>query len=50
LELHCLYNEDDRAYKEERRRFDARFAAFAYLSYLEKVREKIRLKELRLVK
>jgi len=49
LELHRLRDEDDRAREEERRRFDARLAASARLSRLEKVHEKIRSKELRLV-
>jgi len=50
LELYCLHNKDNRAREEEHRRFDARLAASAYLSYLKKVYKKIHLKELRLVK
>jgi len=50
LELHHLYNKDDRAYKEERRHFNAYFAVFTYLFYLKKVYKKIYLKELYLVK
>jgi len=50
LELHCLYDKDDRAYKKEHRYFDARLAASTYLSYLKRVCKKIRLKELHLIK
>jgi len=50
LELHCLCDKDNRAYKKERRCFNACLAASAYLSCLKKVCEKICLKELYLVK
>jgi len=50
LELRCLCDEDNCAYKEERHYFNACLAAFAYLSYLKKVYKKIYLKEFRLVK
>jgi len=50
LELRYLRDKDDHARKEERRHFDARLAASAYLSYLKKVYKKIHLKELCLVK
>jgi len=48
--LQRLYNKDDRAYKAERRHFNARLAASAYLFHLKRVYKKIRLKELCLVK
>jgi len=50
LELYYLCNKDNRAYKKERRRFDARLVAFTYLSCLKKVYKKICLKELCLIK
>jgi len=50
LELHYLYNKDNRAHKEERCHFNARLAASACLSRLKKVRKKICLKEFYLVK
>jgi len=49
LELYYLRDEDNQAHKEERRRLDARLAASARLSYLERVYKKVWLKELCLV-
>jgi len=50
LELRCLRNNNDRAYEEERCRFNACLAASTYLSYFKKIYKKVYLKELRLVK